>query len=474
MINSLTKKHETIPISLNDMFEYFKSLNSNDVPLAEQERTPEILIETPNPEYNEAFRLSKDALNDPIHDKEINTAIKSLKLNKSSGVDDILNEYIISTKHTFVPIYRKIFNLILQNGIIPSDWVKGNIIPIYKNKGSKNEPANYRPITLLSCIGKLFTSIINTRLTNFLEDNRILNETQSGFRKEYSTVDNIMTLYSLIEYYKSKKQNLFCCFVDFTKAFDNIWRVGLWQKILKHGIEGKIFNIIRNMYSEIKSCITINGNSSGYFTCDKGVRQGENLSPLLFAIYLNDLENYMNTTGCKGIEIDIQNDEFTIFIILFLLLYADDTIILSDNAKEFQNILKAFNEYCKKWKLKINISKTKIIIFGSIGNQHFSFKFDDEEIEIAKEFKYLGVLFTKNGRFVQHIKNVSKLANKSMHLLRKRIVNLHLPVDCQMKLFDQTIVPILLYGSEVTGFEILQPLEKNSSRLFARHIKNEK
>ena len=236
------------------------SLNSNDVPLAEQERTPEILIETPNPEYNEAFRLSKDALNDPIHDKEINTAIKSLKLNKSSGVDDILNEYIISTKHIFVPIYRKIFNLILQNGIIPSDWVKGNIIPIYKNKGSKNEPANYRPITLLSCIGKLFTSIINTslRLTNFLEDNRILNETQSGFRKEYSTVDNIMTLYSLIEYYKSKKQNLFCCFVDFTKAFDNIWRVGLWQKILKHGIEGKIFNIIRNMYSEIKSCITIN------------------------------------------------------------------------------------------------------------------------------------------------------------------------------------------------------------------------
>ena len=81
----------------------------------------------------------------------------------------------------------------------------------------------------------------------------------------------------------------------------------------------------------------------------------------------------MNTTGCKGIEIGIQNDEFTIFIILFLLLYADDTIILSDNAKEFQNILKAFNEYCKKWKLKINISKTKIIIFGSIGNQYFSF-----------------------------------------------------------------------------------------------------
>ena len=91
----------------------------------------------------------------------------------------------------------------------------------------------------------MFASVINSRLTNFLNDNRILNETQSGFRKEYSTIDNIMALYSLIEYYKSKKtKTIFCFFVDFTKAFDNIWRVGLWQKLLKHGIEGKFFNII--------------------------------------------------------------------------------------------------------------------------------------------------------------------------------------------------------------------------------------
>ena len=73
----------------------------------------------------------------------------------------------------------------------------------------------------------------------------------------------------------------------------------------------------------------------------------------------------MNTTGCRGIEIGVQNNEFTIFIILFVLLYADDTMILSDNVKDSQDILNAFNEYCKIWELKINISKTKIIIFGN-------------------------------------------------------------------------------------------------------------
>ena len=134
----------------------------------------------------------------------------------------------------------------------------------------------------------------------------------------------------------------------------------------------------------------------------------------------------MNTTGCRGIEIGVQNNEFTIFIILFVLLYADDTMILSDNANDYQDILNAFNEYCKIGELKINISKTKMIIFGNyIRNLYYSYKFAEEEIEIVNEFKYLSVLFTKNGRFVQHIKNVSRLATKEMHLLRKRIARLN-------------------------------------------------
>ena len=150
------------------------------------------------------IRISASALNNPINQHEISTAIKALKLNKSSGIDEIINEYIISTKNLMFPIYEKPFNIILNFGIVPSDWMKGNIIPIYENKGTKTDPANYRPITLVSRIGKLFTSIINKRLSTYLEENKLLNETQSGFRKQYSTFDNIMVLYSLTEYFKSK------------------------------------------------------------------------------------------------------------------------------------------------------------------------------------------------------------------------------------------------------------------------------
>ena len=462
MINSLNKKTDTTPIPLHDMFEYFRTLNScAATESGENFNAQHILFNLAHLENNEAFQLSQASLDNPISEGEINTAIKSLKANKSSGTDGILNEYITSTKHIFIPIYKKLFNIMLENGTIPSDWVKGNIIPLYKNKGSKMDPANYRPITLLSCVGKLFTSILYHRLSTFLEENKILNETQSGFRKEYSTIDNIFTLHGLIEYFKSKKSKLYCCFVDFTKAFDSVWRDGLWQKLLTHGIQGKTFDIIKNMYNEIKSCVTVNGCSSGFFKCQQGVRQGENLSPLLFSVYLNDLDYFMHTSGCKGIEVNIHDHEYIIFLILFVILYADDTLVLSDNPKDFQDMLNVFNEYCKRWKLNINIDKTKAMIFGDYArNRAISFNIAGNEIEIIKEFKYLGVLFTKNGRFVQHIKYLSSLAKKSMQLLRKRIVNLRLPVDCQLKLFDQTIVPILLYGSETFGFENLQPLEK--------------
>ena len=439
LINSIDKKRDKSPISMESLFNFFKTLNINDIDVTQQQPADLDAQNDVNGNNN------TQVLNDPITESEIFESIKTLKLNKSSGNDDIVNEYIISTKHIMMPIYIKLFNAILETGTIPTDWLTGIIIPIYKGKGSNLDPGNYRPITLLSCLGKLFTSILNNRLCKYIDENNILLESQSGFRKEYSTLDNIFSLYSLLEYHKSKKRKMYCCFIDFTKAFDNVWRIGLWQKLLKEGIHGKILNVIKNMYAEIKSCILLNGVKSEYFNCEKGVRQGENLSPLLFSLYLNDLEEFLLSKNSSGIEIEINDDQIELYIKLFAILYADDTILMSDDEKHFQNLLNYFAEYCKRWHLKININKTKIMVFG--GNNRSNNKFftlNGIIVEIVKEFKYLGVLFTQNGRFVQNTKNLSTLACKAMNLLRRRIVNLNLPIDCQLKLFDQTVVPILL------------------------------
>ena len=118
----------------------------------------------------------------------------NLKRNKGS-CDNILNEHIVHTADIFPPIYCDVFNCILDSGHFPEQYTKDVAIPIYKNKGDKASPRNYRPITLLSCLSKVFTTIINNGLTTLLESNNKFPETQSGFRSGYSTADNILVLY---------------------------------------------------------------------------------------------------------------------------------------------------------------------------------------------------------------------------------------------------------------------------------------
>ena len=451
-LNTVTKnKSNTKNPPLRDFYEYFKTVN-----VLENEESFNIH----ESEYNADD--SDQILNSEITETEILKATNALKSGKSPGYDEILNEYIKSTKLAFMPLYIKLFNIIFDTGILPDVWLEGKIRPIYKNKGSHFDPENYRPITILSCLGKLFTAILNNRLTKYLELHGTLDENQAGFRQGYSTTDHIFTLNSLLELFKYHKKTLFCTFIDFSKAFDTVWRTGLWGKLLSNSINGKMLHIIHNMYQGIKSSVTVNGENSTFFACDCGVRQGENLSPILFSLYLNDLEHFLLHKDLKGITIDITNNEIMIYMRLFTLLYADDTVLMADSAEDMQNCLNEFASYCRSWKLKINTEKTKIVIFGGSKklNKRFKFKIEDMIIEVVDRYKYLGVIFSESGSFLNARNHIVQQAKKAMIFLYIRIKNLDLPFDLQLKLFDHTILPILTYASEVWGFENLDMIEK--------------
>ena len=143
------------------------------------------------------------------------------------------------------------------------------------------------------------------------------------------------------------------------------------------------------MYQGIKSKISTNDGSTAFFDCNVGVRQGENLSPILITFYLNDPEQYLSSRQVSGIECDVLTDDAYVYFKLLVLLYADDTVLFSDNSEDMQNALNVFEEYCKKWKLSVNISKTKIVVFGR-GRmpKNLKFTFEQKEIEIADVYKY--------------------------------------------------------------------------------------
>ena len=217
------------------------------------------------------------------------------------------------------------------------------------------------------------------------------------------------------------------------------------------------------MYEGIKSCVSVNGVSSDYFHSNIGVRQGENLSPFLFTIFLNDLETFLSESQAyQGIELD---ENIYAFLKLFVLLYADDTVILAESHRDLQNALDIYADdtvilaeshrdlqnaldiyalYCDTWKLKINTAKTKIVIFsrGRLGNYEFSI--GGTPIEVVSKYKYLGVIFSTGGSFLAMKKHIALQASRAVYSLLKKSRSFMLPIDIQIELFNKTIKPILL------------------------------
>ena len=222
-------------------------------------------------------------------------------------------------------------------------------------KGSIHDVENYRGITLLSTLGKLFTRVLNNRLSDWAESYYVLTGAQAGFRAHMGTVDNSFVLHGLISHLLNQGNKLYCAFVDFTKAFDYIVRDNLWYKLIKLGLRGNIINIIKSMYSSVKSRVKFNNNLGNEFYCNLGVRQGECLSPLLFSLFLNDIEEHFIISGAEGLDIHMFK--------IFMLLYADDIIVFSNSPEELQKSLDLLSVYCKRWKMSINVAKTKVMVF---------------------------------------------------------------------------------------------------------------
>ena len=407
-------------------------------------------------------------INADFEEVEIKAVVGKLKNNKSHGVDMIINEFIKETIDIMCPIYVKLFNLILKSGLIPEDWSVGIIVPLYKKKGNVNDPTNYRGITLLSCFCKLFTSVLSQRLYKYVENFEVLGAEQAGFRRNHSTVDHIFVLHTLIELYcKKNKSQLYCAFVDYSKAFDIIPRVHLWSKLLSSNINGKILDIIRNMYSSAKSFIRNNNDIGTMFNCSIGVRQGENVSPLLFALYINDLQAYLSKAFSgldsvnKMIEHFNENNDTVMYLKLLILLYADDTIIMAESSYELQAALNGLYHYCEIWKLNVNVSKTKVVIFSNRQPKLLpKFSLGDLNVEVISGYSYLGIYMKCNGNMSDSIVNLNKQASRATYALIQKCRKLGLAIDIQLHLFDSIIVPICLYGCEVWGFKNIDIVEK--------------
>ena len=430
-------------IGFDNFFTHFKNLSEQ--PMSD---TEDIL------EHSDIEPAVFEELDNDISVEEIRDCIHGLKRNKSCNEDYILNELFIDCGETILSVLHKIFNAIFRSGFFPQSWSKASIVPVFK-KGNVNDTNNYRGISLVSCMGKLFTSVLNKRLLNWDKVNSIITDAQFGFRPGFGTVDAIFVLQSLINKYLRKKGGrLYCCFIDYRKAFDFVNRSKLWIKLTKTGIQGKMLKIIKSLYENIKCCVKYQGFLSEYFGSKIGLFQGEILSPILYSLYVNDFEMHLLKENCTSIEINLIN--------LFLIMYADDTVLLAETPENLQCILNSLYNYCQEWNLTVNTDKTKIMVFRNGGRLKDNEKwvYNNCELEIVDEFNYLGLLLNYNGKFTKAQQQLADQGRKALFSISSKLNNFFFNIETKCSVFDTYVNSILSYASEVWGFHKGSDIEK--------------
>ena len=241
---------------------------------------------------------------------------------------------------------------------------------------------------MYATIYKVFSKIISERLNTWIELENKIDESQAGFRAEYSAVDNIFVLQSLTRKYLSKPGGRFyCLYVDFKKAFDTINHNKLLGCLVRHGIKGKIVNVFKSMYKQLKSCVRTEHGLTDFFTCNIGIRQGDISSLKLFSLYINDLCQLLRERCGSGIF--VTNEISQIFCMY-------DVANVAETAIKLQRQLNTVDEFFQIKGMQVNLNKTEIIVFriGGYLRVYEHCLFRGESIRTTSVYKHMGILFT--------------------------------------------------------------------------------
>ena len=386
-----------------------------------------------------------DILNAPISKEEIKRAILKAKNNKASGNDSIPAEFYKYADGHLDESLAVLFNHIFDNGSYPDKWCLGMINPIHKQK-EKTAPKNYRKITLLPAIGKIFESVLNNRLRYCKQVTRDEDPFQNGFKPGLRTSDNIFMLNGIIEKHKLQKKPLYTCFIDFKSAFDLVKHPALLYKLLNKNIGGKMFKILKDMLNKSRGRVKWDNHLGNIFQNSCGVLQGGVISPMLFNIFLEDLPKYLNSKyGVKMDDIDICH-----------LLQADDLVLISETEFGLKQLLMGLEKFCNRWHIILNLQKTKVMIYNQkyiLGRKLRTFQFNGMSIDETNSYTYLGTIFTtESNHFRSNFKNIRNKALRAIGSLRQKLrKNLRQSISFTllMKLFDSYVMPVLDYGAEV-------------------------
>ena len=374
---------------------------------------------------------------DLVSPREIKIAITRTGSRKAPGLDGIQNIILKNLpKKAFVQL-TYIFNACLKLSYFPDSWKTANVLPFHKPGKDKNFPVSYRPISLLPTLGKLLEKIIYNRIKNLEEKINILIPEQFGFRPKRNTVSQLIRVTNFISSNFNKNMSTAMLLLDLEKAFDTVWHKGLIYKLDNNNFPVYLTKIIQNYLMNRKFVVTVNGVKSEKQNIKAGVPQGSILGPVLFIYYINDVPRHSG---------------------IILSLFADDTAAMAASMSKrlaiqrLQTYALALEEYLEKWKLKLNVDKTELIIFTHKSKKEKipDFVMQGKIIEIKLKVKYLGLMLHHKLNFNAHIDLIKANVMKMLGMLycligRRSIMN----IKNKMIIYNVIVKALMLYAAPV-------------------------
>jgi hypothetical protein len=341
----------------------------------------------------------------PVSRLDILRQLSKLKVNKSTGLDGVSCRYLRDGAEVLADPVCHIINFSIMSEAVPSQFKKARVLPLFK-KGSRLDPNNYRPVSILNCLSKILERAVHGQLVQYLGKHKVLYEFQSGFRSKYSTDTCLIHLTDFIRRELSRGRFVGMVLIDLAKAFDTVDFDVLLVKLGEMGI-GSI-DWFRSYLTGRTQCVKVNGTDSGFLDVTCGVPQGSILGPLLFLCYINDLSHCLS---CH------------------LSLYADDSALISSHGSipELSRFLSGQLEICRKWlidnKLSLHVGKTEAIVFSSKRKRNktegFQIMCGESLIKRVHSVRYLGVIIDECLSGEEHVLSIiSKISGRIAFLYR--------------------------------------------------------
>ena len=329
--------------------------------------------------------------------------INNMKENKSPGVDGISPKILKETVEQISTPLAHVFNMSLKEGIVPFEWKEANIIPLFK-KGSRNKSVNYRPVSLTSVICKLLETIIRDHMMDFLIKHKLINPSQHGFLKAKSCLTNLLCFLEEITKWVDDGSPVDVIYLDFQKAFDKVPHQRLISKLKSHGMGNSIINWIEQWLKDRRQRVVVDGEVSSWKSVLSGVPQGSVLGPILFLVYINDLEE-----GVTG----------------KILKFADDTKLFRKvkeigDKQNLQDDIDKLVKWSEKWQMLFNFGKCKCLHTGS-GNTGMNYEMGGTILSKTVKEKDLGVTMNANMKVSEQCRIAASKGNQVLGMIRRNI-----------------------------------------------------